>query len=366
MEIHNEMIYRIGLSLLKGIGPVLSKNLISYCGSAEAVFSEKKSKLLKVPGVGDTVMDVINEDILVEAEKELDFIAKNNISVAYYLDKEFPQRLKHFLDTPILLYYQGNINFNPRKSIAIVGTRKATAYGKEFCQQLVADLKPHNVTIVSGLAYGIDICAHKSALKNDMPTIGVLGHALDTLYPAQHYNVAQEMKETGGLISQFNSKTLRQKTNFPERNRIIAAMSDATIVVETGLSGGSIITAEVAYEYKRDVFAYPGRSTDKYSVGCNALIKTGKAKLIENAQDLCSVMGWEKKAKPERVQKQLFVELDEEEKRIIDSLTDKESLLIDELIGLCQMPNSMMAMHLLQLEMKGLVRSLPGNRIELT
>lgn len=363
---HNETIYRLGLSLLKGIGPVIAKNLISYCGSAEAVFSEKKSKLLKVPGVGETVVDLISSEVLKEAEAELAFVEKHNLSISYYLDSNFPQRLKYFMDTPIVLYYQGNIDFNPAKSIAIVGTRNATAYGKEFCASFVADLKAQDVTIVSGLAYGIDIAAHKSALKNDMSTIGVLGHALDKLYPAQHRNVAEKMKERGGLVSQFNSQTLLQRTNFPERNRIIAAMTDATIVVETALSGGSVITADFANAYKRDVFAYPGRSTDKFSIGCNRLIKDGEAKLIESAEDLFRVMGWEDQVKPERVQKQLFVELDEEEQKIISSLTDKESLLLDELIGLCQMPNSMMAMHLLQLEMKGLVRSLPGNRIQLT
>jgi len=363
---HNDLIYKIGLSLLKGIGPVLAKNMISYCGSAEAVFAEKKSKLLKVPGVGEGVVDFIDEEILSEAEEELAFVEKNGLSIAYYLDKDFPQRLNHFINTPMLLYYRGNIDFNPEKSIALVGTRMATGYGKDFCAELIETLKPLGVTIVSGLAYGIDVASHKAALKNDLPTIGVLGHALDTIYPAQHYNVAQKMMSNGGVVSQFDSKTLFQKTNFPERNRVIAAMSDATIVVESALKGGSMITADLATAYNRDVFAYPGRSSDKYSSGCNQLIKNGQAHMIESAADLVRVMHWEEQAKPKKVQKQLFIELDPEEQRIIESLTDKESLMIDELIGLCQMPNSLMAMHILQLEMKGLVRSLPGNRIQLT
>jgi len=360
------MIHKIGLSLLKGIGPVLAKNLISYCGSAEGVFAERKSKLLKVPGVGEEVVGYIDESVLEKAEEELAFIEKNELSISYYLDKDFPQRLNHFTDTPILLYYKGNINFNPVKSIAMVGTRNATPYGKEFCQQLVEAMKPYDVSIVSGLAYGIDIAAHKSALKNEMSTIGVLGHALDTVYPAQHENIANKMMECGGLLSQFNSKTLLQRTNFPERNRVIAAMADATIVLESGRSGGSMITAELAHQYKRDVFAYPGRSSDKYSAGCNRLIKNGKAKMIETPEDFFKAMNWETTEKPKRVQKQLFVELGDDERKIVESLTDKESLMIDELIGLCQLPSSMMAMHILQLEMKGLVRSLPGNRIQLT
>lgn len=363
---HNETLYRIGLSLSKGIGPVLAKNLISYCGSAEAVFSEKKSRLLKVPGVGDLAVKYISGEILKEAEEELAFIEKHDLSFTYYLDSDFPQRLNHFVNTPILLYYQGNINFNPERTIAVVGTRNATPYGKAFCEKLLTDLKQYNITVVSGLAYGVDIAAHKNALKNELPTIAVVGHALDRLYPSQHYNVAQQMKDNGGLVSQFNSKALFKNTNFPARNRVIAAMSDATIVVESAESGGSIITADIASEYNRDVFAYPGRSSDKFSAGCNQLIKKGEAKMIESAADLCRVMCWEDQEKPTRVQKQLFVELDSEERRIIDSLTDKDSVLLDELIGECEMPNSMLAMHLLQLEMKGLVRSLPGNRVQLT
>ena len=286
--------YYIALTFIPGVGDIIAKNLIAYIGSAEGIFKEKKQNLLKIPKIGETLAECITSaETIKRAETELLFIEKNNIKAFAFTEDNYPTRLKLCDDSPVVLYIKGNCNINAPKSIAIVGTRNATAYGKDICKQLIEDLKPHNCLIVSGLAYGIDICAHKLALENNLETLGILGHALDTIYPADHKAYAKMIAEHGALITEHPSKTPIDKSNFVKRNRIIAGLSDATIVIESGEKGGALITTEYANAYNRDVFAIPGRTSDKYSIGCNNLIRTNKAALVTSVKDIEYLLNWQ-------------------------------------------------------------------------
>lgn len=354
--------YKIGITLIPGIGDVLAKNLISYCGSIEGVFKEKKTKLQKIPGIGLVLADAIrNHNVLERAEQEIKFIEKYKISPLFYMDEEYPQRLKHCHDSPVMLYYKGKANLNTIRIVSIVGTRNATLYGKKICQDLVAGLADHDVLIASGLAYGVDICAHKAALANGLPTIGVLAHGMDKIYPAVHRSIAEKMLANGGLLTEFLSQTQPDRENFPKRNRIVAGMADATIVVESKDEGGSLITADIANSYNRDVFAFPGRVDDEHSVGCNRLIKNNKAALIESAADVIRLMGWEKQKKKQKAaqQKTLFLNLSPEEETVVAILRDKP-ISIDELCFTAKLNMSKVSLLLLNLELTGVVRSLPG------
>lgn len=359
--------YRIALTLIPNIGHRLAKRLISYCGSAEAVFKEKKSSLEKIPGIGSfSAKAVIDQNVFDRAEEEIKFIQKNNIHPVFYLDAEYPRRLTHCDDNPILLYFKGNANLNTEKVISIVGTREATDYGKELCQKLIADLAIHNVMVMSGLAYGIDICAHKAALDNKLSTICVLAHGLDKIYPGVHSSTAQKMLENGGWLTDFPSKTVPDRENFPSRNRIVAGISDATIVIESKVGGGSLITADIANSYNRDVFAFPGRIGDECSVGCNNLIKQNKAALIQSAADVIYIMGWEQvKGVKGPQQKQLFVQLNADEETVVNVLKEKEAINIDDLCLVCKLPMSKVSSLLLTLEFSGIVKSLPGKMYRL-
>lgn len=357
--------FAIGLTLIEGVGPVTAKKLIAYCGSAEAVFSEKKNKLVKIPDIGEyTARNVVKSDVLDRAEKELIFIKKNKISTHFYLQDSYPQRLKYCEDGPLVLFSLGKMNMNENKMISIVGTRKPTEYGKSFCEKLVNELEEHHVTVVSGLAYGIDICAHRSCVQNNLPTIGVLAHGLDQIYPSVHRSTAKKMLENGGLLTEFLSKTNPDKENFPKRNRIVAGMTDATLVIETTRKGGSVITANLANDYNRDVYALPGRSGDEFSSGCNFLIKSNRAALFESAEDIVKMMGWEKKdeKKKKQIQQKLFMELDENEKRIVDHLKSNGDSQLDVIALQTESPVSKISSLLLTLEFKGIVRSMPGKK----
>jgi DNA processing protein len=362
------LLYRIAITLIPGVGDVLAKNLISYCGSAEAVFKQKKSHLLKIPGIGTVTADsIVKHKEFGRAEAEIKFIEKNKIIPLFYLDENFPKRLQHCADSPVMLYYKGSANLNCSRILAIVGTRSATEYGKNFCEKLLNDLAALNVTVVSGLAYGIDICAHKASLKNNIPTVGVLGHGLDRIYPFSHRSTAEKMIHNGGLLTEFLKGTNPDKENFPKRNRIVAGLSDAVIVVEAARSGGALITAEIANSYNRDVFAVPGKVDDAFSQGCNRLIKTNKAALLESAADLVYIMGWEeekKKGKPNNQQK-LFIELNAEEKIIVGLLTADGKMDVDTLSLKSNLPLSKVAAGLLNLEFAGMVKSLPGKIYQL-
>lgn len=356
--------YKIGITLIPGIGSVNSKKLIAYTGSVEAVFKEKKRLLLKIPGIGECLADsIIHQDVLTKAEKEIEFIDRYNINHLFYLDEDYPSRLKNCEDAPVMLYYKGSANFNPSKSLSIVGTRNATEYGKECCNKLIEDLKlrHHDVSIISGLAYGVDICAHRAALKFGFETIAALGHGLATIYPAVHRASAKEITKNGALVTEFISDTIPDKANFVKRNRIIAGLADATLVVESGIKGGALITATMAESYNRDVLAFPGRVNDPHSHGCNWLIKANKANMIENVEDLEYILGWEAPgiSKP-AVQTQLFIDITEEEKQLFQILQEAGELPIDLLCIKADMPSSKTSALLLNLEFAGMVRTLPG------
>ncbi|MBL4655077.1 MAG: DNA-protecting protein DprA [Bacteroidia bacterium] len=364
----SDLKYKIALTFLTGIGDIWAKNLIGYCGSAEAMFKEKKGKLMKVPGIGSVNARAIfdsKDQALERAQLELEFINKYNIQPLFFTEENYPNRLKHCADSPILLYYKGKADLNASKIISVVGTRNATEYGKNFCKTLIEELSEQNVLIVSGLAYGIDICAHKSSLENTLETVGVLAHGLDRIYPALHKSTAEKMVKQGGLLTDFPSQTNPDRENFPKRNRIIAGMSDAVIVIETAKKGGAVITAEIANSYNRDVFALPGNIAWKYSEGCNFLIKTHKANVIESAKDVAYVLGWEQsKTKPQK-QKRIFVDLNKKEKAVIDVLNGNNKVGIDSIAVQSKLPMSQTASILLSLEMVGMVKAFPGKVYEL-
>lgn len=358
---HEILKYKIALTLIPNIGDILAKRLVAYCGGAEAVFKEKKSSLEKIPGIGEAyATSVFNHTVFNRAEEEIKFIEKNNIIPLFYLDSNYPKRLTHCEDSPVMLYYKGNADLNAKKVISIVGTREATEYGKKLCEKLIADLAVHNVLIVSGLAYGIDIHAHKAALDNSLPTVCTLAHGLDRIYPAVHQSTAQKMLEQGGWLTDFTSNTTPDRENFPRRNRIVAGISDATIVIESKKSGGSLITADIANSYSRDVFAFPGKIDDVCSEGCNNLIKQNKAALIQSAADIVYILGWEQTKTKKVIQKQLFTELSAEEELLVNALKGKGSVTIDDLCFASKLPMSKVSALLLTLEFSGVVKSFPG------
>jgi len=362
--------YCIALTLLPGVGPVLAKNLVSYCGSVEEVFKKGQTQLERIPGIGpERAKDIIpvEKEIFELAEKEVAFIHKQEINPLFYTDNDYPARLKNCDDAPPLLFFKGQCDFNSVRMVAIVGTRNATAYGKKITEQLVDDFAKHKVTVVSGLAYGIDIVAHKAAIKNNMPTIAVLAHGLDRIYPAVHKPIAEKMITDGGLLTEFISKTNPDRENFPSRNRIVAGMVDAVIVVESAAKGGALITAELANDYNRDVFAVPGNVGQEFSEGCNGLIRANKAALIESADQVAEMMLWNlnPEKKQEVRQLKIFHELKEEEKVLVSLLQEKGKLDIDSLTVHAKMPMSKVSSTLLNLEFAGVLKALPGKMFEL-
>lgn len=355
------LIYQIGITLIPGVGDINGKKLISYCGSAEAVFKEKKKALLKIPGIGEsTVTAILTQNVLDRSEEEISFIEKYKITPLFFTSKTYPQRLKHCVDSPLMLYYKGNADLNSGKIISIVGTRRASDYGKEICNKIIEDLAALNIIVVSGLAYGIDSKAHQAALNYNLETVGVLAHGLDRIYPYSNRALAEKMIYSGGLITDFMSRTNPDRENFPKRNRIIAGMSDALVVIETAMKGGALITANIANSYNRDVFAVPGKLTDKYSEGCNFLIKTNKAALIQSARDIQYIMGWEPKEVKSSRQQKLFEELTPEEVLVMKLINENEESGIDHIVFQSKLTPSKIAAILLNLEFKGMVKSLPG------
>lgn len=361
--------YQMALTLIRGVGPNLAKVLTAYTGSVENVFKEKQLALAKIPGIGAVLSaEIVNgrDEALKRAEEEFEFIEKKGISVYHIMDDAYPYRLKECPDAPLMLFGKGSLQLNEGKFIGVVGTRKATESGKENTRKLIHSLAAvlPDLTIVSGLAYGIDICAHKAALEAGVATIGVLGHGLDRIYPASHRSDAIKMCEKGGLLTEFISGTNPDRPNFVQRNRIIAGMCDALIVAESHAKGGSLITANLANDYDRDVFAFPGRVEDESSQGCNALIKTNKAALIESGEDVLRFMGWDnnKKQTNRTLQTSLFVDLSEEEKNILALLQQyPDGVQMNELTVLLSCPFSKVSSLLLGLEFKNMVKCLPGN-----
>ncbi len=358
--------YHIAVTLIKGIGPILAKSLIAYLGSAEAVFKENISTLEKIPGIGSTLAKIIVDQAstaLQLADKELEYIQSHHIRALLYSEKEYPFRLKECEDAPIVLYYDGSINLNDGHFIAFVGTRNPTDYGRNWCSSIIEELAQTlpNSIIVSGLAYGIDITAHKAALKHQLPTIGVVAHGLDRIYPSTHTPIGNKMAKNGGIISEYPSGTKPDKPNFVQRNRIIAGMSDAVIIVESAARGGALLTAEAANLYNREVFSLPGRVGDVHSEGCNALIKQNKASLIESATDLINAMNWESKTGDILTQPTLFSDLNEEEQTLLTILRKSDGIQINQLTLQLSWPVERLFSLLLEMEFKGLIRSLPGN-----
>jgi len=359
--------FRIGITLINGVGNNLAKNLIAYLGSEEAVFKETPKALSKIPGIGSSLAkEIINhKEALVRAEKEIEFILKNKIQYLYYADKNYPFRLKECPDAPLILFTKTARNLNDGKFVSVVGTRNATAYGKEICNHFIQTLAAvPNLAVVSGLAYGIDICAHKAALDNHLPTLGVIAHGLDKIYPSTHRSVAVRMLDKGGLVTEYLSNTNPDRPNFVQRNRIIAGLSDAVVVVESGIKGGALITAGLANDYNRDVFTFPGRIHDEWSKGCNKLIQQNRAALIHSADDFTRLMGWEDTLSPQKqiVQTELFVNLSDEEMQIFTVIRKHpDGIHVNELSILSAMPYSKLTALLLQMEFKGLVKCLPGN-----
>ncbi len=363
MSDDQQLIHRLALSMLAGVGPVNARNLVAYCGGVDPLFTDRKIKrtLEKVPGIGPKLIaSITNRKVLAEAEEELAWVRRHRVRMLFYLDEDYPRRLRHCEDAPVLLFAQGGGQLDPGRSVAIVGTRQPSDHGRKICAQLVDGLKECGATIVSGLAYGVDIAAHRAALKNGTPTIGCVAHGLDRLYPGEHRETARQMLEAGALVTELPSGSDFAPGNFPARNRIIAGLADCTIVVESGMKGGSLITADIAISYDRDVFAIPGRPGDARSEGCNDLIKRNRAALITGADDVIKAMGWEPKRKKAPKQAALFVDLAPEEKTLVDALKETGKLDIDELCHRCRMPQSRAASLLLNLEFNGVVRSLPG------
>jgi len=366
---HSELVYQIGLTQIEGIGDVNAKALLAYCGSASAIFKQKKSQLQKIPGIGEVLARsvVASTHVLKRAEDECRFIEKYKIQPLFFSDEKYPARLKFCSDSPVLLYYKGNANLNSERIVGIVGTRKPSEYGRQKTIELVNDLQQSGVLVVSGLAYGVDIVAHKTALEAGLQTVGVLAHGLDRIYPQLHDKVAKRMLNQGGLLTDFMSGTNPDAVNFPKRNRIVAGLCDALVVVESKRTGGSLITATIANSYNKDVFALPGRAGDPLAEGCNGLIKRNRAALIENAEDLIDAMQWqpvEKKEAPAR-QLPLQLNLSPEEKSIVCAFDGKQHLHIDELCHAAQLPVSKLSAILLQMEFGNIIRSKPGKLYEL-
>jgi DNA processing protein len=359
---NNDLLYQVALTLVPNIGDIHAKTLIHIYGDAQSIFNAKKKDLELIEGIGTVRAKSIKQfEEFSGAEAEIKFIEKYNITPLFITDKNYPQRLLNCYDSPALLYYRGNVNLNTSKIVAIIGTRSNSDYGATVCEKLIAELSEQNILIVSGLAFGIDSIAHKAALKNNLSTIGVLAHGLDRIYPSQNKALAKQMTEQGGLLTDFISGTNPDKQNFPKRNRIVAGMSDAVIVIETSKKGGSLITAELANGYNKDIFAIPGRTNDSKSEGCNYLIKNNKAALITSANDLLENMGWQeqKKSSPKK-QRELFIELSADERTIVNILQQCEGIHIDELYFKSALSSSAVASALLTLEMQSVIVSLPG------
>ncbi len=364
--VRDEVVAALRLQVVPNIGDITAKRLISHCGSATAVFSEKRHNLLKIDGIGNHTLSHLQEaEYLNVAEREFQYIQDNSIGISYFMDPDYPKYLKHCVDGPILLFKKGNMDLEHRKTISVVGTRNITSYGAAFCEEFIADLAPLDPIIVSGFAYGVDICVQRAAIKHGLQTIGCLAHGLNQIYPKTHARYVADVERNGGFLTEFWSSSNPDRENFLKRNRIIAGISEATVVIESAEKGGSLVTADIAHGYDREVFAVPGRAGDKYSAGCNSLIKGQKAHMLTSAADLVYMLDWKlEQSPPQTVQKQLFVELDDMERSIYDYLQAGGKQLLDSIALECGIPVFKVSSTLLNMEMKGVVRPLPGKLFE--
>ncbi len=360
-----ELFHLLALSKIEGVGDVVAKKLLLHCGSAEQIFKSKSSQLTGIDGIGIFLTNNLkNKTVFEKAEKELKYIKDNSINVMHFQDKNYPDKLKHCIDGPVLIFNSGNLNINNRKIISIVGTRQITSYGTEFTKKLIEDLAPLDPIIVSGFAYGVDIVAHQAAMDHNLQTIGVIAHGLNQIYPKVHKKYVSKMEKNGGFLTEFWSDSEPLRENFVRRNRIVAGMAEATIVIESADRGGSLITATMANDYNRDVFAVPGRTSDKFSQGCNNLIKTQKANLLTSAADLVYILNWDIQKEVKPIQKQLFVTLEPDEQKIYDFLIKNGKEVLDIIALECDLPVYKISVILFNMELKGVIRPLPGKLFE--
>lgn len=372
----NERLYQLALSRVEGIGPVLAKRLIEHVGDVATIFRTSQATLEKVPGIGENKAgEILHFNRFSQLEKELAFWEKFAIRPLFYTDKDYPQHLLSHSDAPILLFYKGNADLNAPRVISVIGTRNPTDHGRQVTDMLIRELVFPGVLILSGLAYGIDAASHSAALKYGLPTVGVLGHGLDRIYPSQHRKLAIEMVNNGGLLTEYCTQTKPDTHNFPNRNRIVAGMCDALVVVETDLRGGSLITVENALKYGKKIFAIPGRITDSKSSGCNRLIQTGQAAFLTSGRQLMETMGWvPPPGKPIAQQVSLFSDpdpaspahLSHDEAILLDLIRDKGALSVDELAANASLNNNLVGSLLLNLELTGFVTAMPGRVYRLT
>lgn len=352
------------LQATNNVGDILAKKLIATVGDVEQIFKERPATLQKINGIGSLITtNLFNKKNQILAEEELAYIEKNNTQYSYFLEDNYPSNLAQCIDSPILLFNDGNVALSD-KVISIVGTRNISSYGRDFCNNLVADLAEYNPIIVSGFAYGIDICAHKAAIKNNLQTIAVLAHGFDQIYPKTHKKYIHQVNEKGGFLTEFWHNQNPQRENFLKRNRIVAGISKATIIIESANKGGSLVTADIANSYNRDVFSVPGRTTDLYSQGCNNLIKNNQAHLLTSAEDIVKMLNWDvsKTSTPKQVK--LFIDLNPTEQKIYDYLQENGKQLLDVIALNCHLPTYQLASILVQMELKGIVKPLPGKMFE--
>jgi DNA processing protein len=361
------LLYEIALGLIPGIGQQTTKQLISYCGSAEEVFKTSRQRLLKIPGIGPALAQAVTtHTVLQRAEALILQAQQNNVRVLFYTQKDYPERLRQIADAPTLLFVKGNAELQTGKIIGIVGTRQATAYGKETTHAIIEALQPYKPLIVSGLAYGIDIHAHKCALHYQLPTLGVMASGIDIVYPALHRDIAHKMLEQGGLLTEYLPGTKPDPAYFPARNRIVAGLCDALIVVEAAKKGGALITAEISNSYHKEVFAVPGNLHNKYNEGCHQLIKSHKAHLYTSVRDLEYILNWDLgKKNPDKTFILAEENLSEEEKKIVQLLLLHGELQIDNLSWQSNIPMHQLSSLLLHMEFEGLLRIMPGKKLKL-
>lgn len=362
----SDLQYVLALQHVPNLGDGSAKKLLRHFGSAREIFRQKKSSLLKIDGIGNFKLQNLSEtEHLKAAEKELEFVERNGITCLYYQDDDYPEKLKHCYDGPILLFQRGKVELKKKKIISLVGTRRASFSGIQFCRDFIEELAPLDPVIVSGFAYGIDITAQKAAMDQGLQTIGCLAHGFNQIYPRDHYKYVKRVEDNGGFLTDFWSTDRFDRTNFLKRNRIIAGLSEATVVIESAEKGGSLVTADIANSYNREVFAVPGRPSDRQSAGCNTLIKQQNAHLLSSAADLVYILNWKMEEATRPVQKQLFVELEQEEQQLYDFLKEKGREQLDLIALNCNIPTFKAASLLLNLELKGVIRPLPGKLFEL-
>lgn len=357
-----QRLYHVALTMIPHVGDTHIALLLDHFKDAEQIFRASRKELESVSGIGSVRARAISGFAdFAKAEAQISYAEKNNVQILVRGHLGYPEKLDHCVDAPHILYYRGSANMNRKKVVSVIGTRSPTAYGKERVAELISVLSRHHVLVVSGMAYGIDTYAHQECVKGGIETIGVLGHGLQTIYPFTNKSLAAEITSCGGLLTEFVLGTAPDKQNFPRRNRIVAGMADVVVVIESGEKGGSLITAGIANSYNVDVLAYPGRTSDLQSMGCNMLIRTNRAALITCGEDLVEFMNWSTgKPSVKSVQASMFHDLSTEEKNILDLVSARSPVSVDELISLSGLKTALVSAVLFSLEMYGLVSPIPG------